>query len=523
MTDVLLRLRPIVHATPTETGLHVRGWSSSFSLEGGKGLWTVWERLAGPLATGVPPEQLAVPPGASPAMAAALDLIIGQLHEHDLLVRVPVAWGTPGPDVPPPDIASWLESVAGDPADAWRRLRSTTVTVIGEGALAAAAYRALTSSGLTVHPVVPGDDLIVIAGRHVVAAGWAAEVGYVVRPGIRDQVVADARAVAQRLGAQRSGAQRSDAPEVLAALIGSAAAHRLVCALGGLPDPATETVNMWDETPTPELTHQAVLVARLDPLRAEYHPFLSAARPCPAPADPLRALDVIGDAELGPVPTPEMGSLPQLPVKLAASGEIIGYGTTTNAARLDAMVRACQAIAPPSAIVGADRTHALGLALRHAARASTGTPVAEEAWLTDPTARRWWKAVTLRFALPATLEVTHLDDRVFRAEVLVGQRVLAWAVEATAADAVAFAALGAAGATQAGVDEPIVLCGALPLENQGAREWYWPADVRDSEAGLQDDLRVLLDVEPKPVALGPVLDAAGIVAFAVPIRVAVAR
>lgn len=161
MSAVLLRLRPIVHATPTATGLHVRGWRSSFTLDGGKGLWTIWERLAGPLADGVPPEQLAVPENASPAVARALELLIGQLHEHDMLVEVPAQWSEgqwgeaqSGDDVPA-DIASWLESVAPSPLEAWQRLRSAMVVVTGEGALAAHAHRALVAVGLdvTLRPV----------------------------------------------------------------------------------------------------------------------------------------------------------------------------------------------------------------------------------------------------------------------------------------------------------------------------------------------------------------------------------
>ncbi|MBW4717786.1 hypothetical protein [Saccharothrix obliqua] len=510
MSDVLLRLRPIAHATPTPTGLHVRGWKSSFSLDGGTGLWTIWERLAGPLADGVPPDQLTVPDGAPPAVAKALTMIIEQLHEHDLLVEVPADWGG---DAPPADIASWLESVAPDPATAWRRLRATPVTVAGEGALAAAAHRALTAAGLTAERSA-GDDLLLTAGPHAVAAGCAADVGFVVAPGAAADVRADATAVAARL----SGAPGTP-PEVLAALVGSAAAHRLVCVLGGLPDPSTEAVNMWQDAPPSDPPHQPVLVARLDPLSAEYHPWLSAARP-QAPGGNL--LDVLGDRELGPVPTPEPGDLPQLPVKLAASGDVVGYGTTEHAARLDALLRAVQRLAPPGAVVGADRDHALGLALRHAARRLGGTPVAEDEWLTDPTARRWWQTLVLRFALPATAVVTRLAEGVVRASVLVDGVEVAWAVEAGAADALSFAALAAAGRAQAGRAEAVVLSGALPLpapEGPQApwvtRDWTWPSAVRDAEPGLRDRLRELVG-DAEPVALGPVLDAAGVVAFAVP-------
>lgn len=513
MSGELLRLRPIAHASPTDTGLHVRGWASSFSIDGGKGLWTIWQRLAGPLTTGVAPEQLTVPSQASPAVAAALRLIIDQLHEHDLLVRVPASWDSDGP---PGHIARWLESVAARPARAWELLRDRTVTVIGSGALAAAAHRALTSAGLAVPPIEPGAGLLLVCGRHAVAGGCGADAGFVVAPGARGDVLADAEAVAQRLDGSAG-----EPPEVLAALVGSAAAHRLVCAVGELPDPAHEVVNMWYDSPPPGPVHQPVFVARMDPLRGEYHPWLSAVRPAPPDG---RIAEVLGDAELGPVAPPETGDLPQVPVKLAASGDVIGFGATGHSARLDAVVRAAHRLAPDTAVVGADRVHALGLALRTAARSLPGTPVDPDSWETDPTARRWWKAVVLRFALPAEVEVDRLGDGVVRAVVRSGGAELSWAIEATAADAVAFAAMAAAGHAQAGAVGPVVLCGAFPVEEPSTvgvswtdRAWYWPFGVRDAEEGLQLRLRDLLGVtEVKQVALGPVLHAAGLVGFAVP-------
>ncbi|MCE6996494.1 hypothetical protein LZG04_17045 [Saccharothrix sp. S26] len=510
MSEVLVRLRPIVHATPTPTGLHVRGWRSSFTLDGGTGLWTIWERLAGPLADGVPPDRLTVPEHAPPAVARALDLLIGQLHEHDMLVEVPADWGG---DAPPADIASWLDSVAPAPLEAWRRLRSATVAVTGEDALAGHARRALVAAGLRVAPGRRGPGLLLVAGGHAVAAGCAADVGFVVAPGTLADVAADAAAVAERLAGAPGGP-----PEVLAALVGSAAAHRLVCAVGGLPDPSTEVVDMWSDVPPTGPPHQAVLVARVDPLHAEYHPWLSAVRPR-EPNGTL--LDVLGDRELGPVPTPRPRDLPQLPVKLAAAGDAVGFGTTERAARLDALLRAARALAPDGVVLGADRVHALGLALRTAVRRLGGAPVAEEEWSGDPTARRWWKAVVLRFALPAEVEVTRLGPHVVRAVVRADGEELSWSVEARAADAVAFAAMAAAGRAQAGVRETVVLCGAAPFaEPDGAaapwtnRDWHWPYGLRDGEEALQEDLRALA-AEVKPVPLGPVLDAAGLVAFAV--------
>ncbi|MEV1121698.1 hypothetical protein AB0I91_42140 [Actinosynnema sp. NPDC049800] len=513
MSGELVRLRPIVHASPTDTGLHVRGWATAFTVRGGKGLWTVWQKLAGPLTAGVAPERLTVPDQAPPAVAAALKMIIDQLREHDLLVRVPASWDADGP---PEHVARWLESVAERPAPAWDALRASTVVVTGSGAVAAAARRALTATGLVVGPVEPGPDLLLVCGAHVVAARCAADVGFVVAPGARGDVLADAEAVAHRLAGSAG-----EVPEVLAALVGSAAAHRLVCAVAGLPDPAHEVVDAPSDAPPRDPAHQSVFVARLDPLRADYHPWLSAVRPTP-PAG--RIADVLGDPELGPVPAPDTGDLPQVPVKLAVSGAVVGYGTTERSARLDAVVRAAHRLAPDNAVVGADPVHALGLALRTAARSLPGSPVDPDEWQTDPTARRWWKAVVLRFALPAEVAVDRLGDGVVRAVVRAGGAELSWAVEATAADAVAFAAMAVAGRAQAGGSEPVVLSGAFPVEEPSTadvpwtdRSWHWPHGLRDAEDALQRRLAELSGgAEVKPVALGPVLHAAGLAAFAVP-------
>ncbi|HEY2795927.1 MAG TPA: hypothetical protein VGJ28_26425, partial [Micromonosporaceae bacterium] len=223
MTGTLVRLRPIVHATPTPTGLHVRGWSASFTLDGGTGLWTLWEAIAPKLAEGMPIEEFAVPPGASPSVATALRMIIEQLRAHDFVVEVPARWGA---DAPPEDVRAWLESVAADPLDAWRRLRATRIEITGSGAVAAAARRALTGVGLSVETTAceaatpdggaaaSGAELALAGGGHSVGARVGAEVGYVLPVDEPGELVAT-----------------GTAPEVLAALVGCAAAHRLVCAI----------------------------------------------------------------------------------------------------------------------------------------------------------------------------------------------------------------------------------------------------------------------------------------------------
>ncbi len=500
MTGTLLRLRPIVHATPTENGLHVRGWSASFTLDGGAGLWTLWEAIAPKLAEGMPVEEFAVPPGAPPSVATALRMIIEQLRAHDMVVEVPAEWGA---DAPSEDVRAWLESVAADPLDAWRRLRAARIEISGDGVVAAAVRRAFTEVGLAVEAPTSGSALVLAGGGHSVRASVGAEVGYVLPVDAADELIA-------------TGA----APEVLATLVGCAAAHRLVCAIGGLPDPATEFVDPA-AADLPARERLFVLVARLDPLRADYHLWLPTHQPLDPPTEPAQIVRLLVDSELGPVPTPDFGDLPQLPANVATSGDVLGVGAAAEDARLDAARLAVQAAAGEGVIVGIGVAHALGLALRTAARRLPGAPVGEDAWADDPTARRWWKALTLRFAVPATCKVSRLADGVHRAEIRTEAGPLSWAVEARAADAVSFAALAAVGRAQVGRSGPApLLCGAAPTSRRRgepdagwlSRDWHWPLDVSEAEPDFQTLLLSIVD-KPEQVSLGAVFDSAGVVGF----------
>ncbi|MFS8097654.1 hypothetical protein LFM09_10995 [Lentzea alba] len=528
---MLVRLRPVVHASPAPDGLHLRGWASSCTITGGAGLWKVWQRLAPQLAEGLPASDLGVPEGTAPAVRAAVEMILEQLRAHDMLVEVPEEWG---PDAPAPDIAAWLESVADRPVEAWRRLRAVTVTVAGTGVLAGMAVRAATAAGLAV-VVVPGgetaaagsvavettggtphvgaadtslvaaDDssLVVSAGKFLVLAGCGADVGHVLPPTEPrlNLVNTEAIDVADRLGLT------GEPTEVLAALIGSAAVHRLICAVAGLPDPSTEFVVHPGEA-VPETTFPMALVARLDPLRATYHPLLTRSqRTLDATHlttdDPWRAFEALVDPELGPVETPRFGALPQVPANLATSGDALGIGTTAEAARLDAALNAIKT----DGVVGLTKSHARGSALRLAARFHQGEPVPEREWATHATARRWWKALTLRFAVPAEATVERLAPNAFKAEIRHQQRILAWSIEATAGDAVAFAALAATGYAQAGRDGTAHLNGAAPQKVDDEQpdwitpEWLWPADVRDREEALQTTLAALPNIKIEPSTL----------------------
>ncbi|SDI92398.1 hypothetical protein SAMN04488074_10149 [Lentzea albidocapillata subsp. violacea] len=486
---MLVRLRPVVQATRTADGLHLRGWASSCTLSGGSGLWKVWQRLAPQLEAGIPRASLEVPEGTAPAVRAAVSLILEQLWEHDMLVEMP-SWDA---DAPAPQVAAWLESAAAEPVEAWRRLRAATVVVAGHGLLEDAAVRAVEAVGLKVQWSDGNRELVVSAGDLVVIADCGTGVGYVLPPtaGLSSVNAEITMRTAARLGVT------GEPPEILAALIGSAAVHRLVCAVAGLPDPATGTYPM-------------VLVAHADPLTATYHPLLHGA----PPSDPWQALEALTDDELGPVDTPVFGPLPQVPANLATSGDALGIGTTADSARLNAALNALKT----DGVIGIDETHARGAALRLAARHHRGEPADAHEWTGDPTAHRWWKALTARFGIPAVVRTERLAPGVHKAEISDGRHVLAWAVEATAADAVAFAALAATGYAQAGRTGTAHLNGAAPLKPADhpdwvTRQWHWLADVRDREERLQQAIAMLPGVRIRPLRLDPELRAAGLRAY----------
>ncbi|MFY1655265.1 hypothetical protein ACN27J_30835 [Solwaraspora sp. WMMB762] len=561
VAEIVVRLRPVVFATPTATGVHVRGWSSSFTVSGGAGVWKVWQVLARHLAGGLTPQRLAQPAG-RPEVDRVIRLLLDQLREHDMLVEVPAGWGDrEEPDLPPADLARWLESVAADPAAAWQRLRSTTVTVAGTGPVATSAARTLTGAGLTVDPV--GDattqDTVVWAGDAAVAARCLSEIGYVTPVAPPEQALAHGAAVAARLS-RETGPALADASvtPALAALIGAAAAHRIVCAVAGLPDPAEEAATLpGGEPAAPGPYYPSVLVARLDPVRATYHPWLPAARvPLPgAPSDidavGLR-LEALSDPELGVLPPAVPGDLPQLPAMLALAGPVLGVAATADAARVDATLRYAETVlglGVPSgdgdardagaedgagsaahwtetAAIGVDARHASGAALRrlvHAVHSRLDTdPVPEAEWAGEPAARRWWKALTLRFAVPARVVARRLPAGAVHAEIVTDAGPLAWAVEATAADAVAMAALAATGVAQAraaGVEVPAgpaSLTGAAPTWRPADQHlapwtddsWYWPAGVIDNEERLQTALRAALTADGATLTVRPVVPVA---------------
>ncbi|MEZ0090971.1 hypothetical protein [Streptacidiphilus sp. EB129] len=588
-----LRLRPIVHACPIRDGIHVRGARSSFTMNGSSGLWRLWQLISLALADGRSHQGL-LELAPNPTVRAAIETLAQQLHDHDMLVEIPPGWGESlGPDDPPARIAGWLAAVAPDPLDAWERLRCAAVVVGEDGPVAAAAARALTGAGvrvlrprellgapaeagsgmggLTAHPMnVP---VVLSANEVAVAVAAVGDVGLVTPTGTTESARRDAEALAERIGLPAG----PPAPAVLAALVGGAAAHRLVCAIAGLPDPGADifapaarrsaptasaaTASAATVTPAAAAAgastppgHPTALIARLDPLRAAYHPWPASAGtvlpPGGEPADldtALTRVEMLGDPETGVLPPVDLDDLPQLPTGLAqyAVGDVVlyGIGTDSRRARLAAALGAVERLlglnGEAGAVVGADTRHAEGVLLRRLVRLRcphlAATELDEAEWARSPEARRWFKAVTLRFGVQADLRLRRLATGLYHAEMSTGAEQLGWAVESTAADAAAFCALTAAGVLQwraAGGDPTAIahaLCGAFPLPaseepdpstTSDGRTWL--AATYQREDGLQQRMRILLGIDAPPtVPLEPnsrltrALAAAGLVSVGV--------
>ncbi|MEU9133148.1 hypothetical protein AB0D08_34485 [Kitasatospora sp. NPDC048540] len=272
-------------------------------------------------------------------------------------------------------------------------------------------------------------------------------------------------------------------------------------------------------------------------------------------AEAMHRVAALGDERIGVLPTAEPGALPQLPAALAGcamtGGILLAGAPRTDLARLEALCRAAE-LRLGAVTVGADPGHAWGRALRRAAAARAGrvglggpggrpAEMSAASWSADPQARHWWTTLTDRLGVRAELRVAPLapDAAAFHALVLgAGGRLLAEAVEATAADAAAFAALAATAGVQAaphrpahgpvgstvggpvgdpiGADDdpgagPVACSGgaAAALATAGVRRagwedrgWTtgWLADVASREPELQTVLRRLAGLRPAPWA-----------------------
>lgn len=514
----LTKLRPVVQATALDEGVHVRGWNSAFTVRGGPALFKVWQHLELRLADGIPGPDL-TPPGAPEHVVRAYAALEAELRSHDMLVEVPAAWSAGGPRQPCDETASWLASVATNPSRAWERLSEATFTVFGWSPIAAATTRALRRLGLNVTHG-DGQDGLAMPYAAVSAAGmtlWMAgddSTGFVGPPrphdrwptiGVPDRI----EEVRARLGIGRPAAS----PTALHSLLGGNAAHRLLCAVGGLPDPGIER---GARGVAPEWRPSAVFVARMDPLRGDYQPWTDG-----TPAAGHECLDVIGaahrvdalcNADLGPLAGVLAADIVQVPAALSVlrghGGTFAAVGTTTELARLSAARAAAQAQLGGSGYAGADAMEARGRALRAAwASVPGGPPVGDAAWAGHPAARRWWKALTLHFGVTPQLVVTALAPEVHRATLTLPDRPPTAAIEAEPGDAAAFAILHAVGVLQvseagtgASAADLTAPCGASPGdgEEEGsvpwpADSWTWPTFLRRREPQLQRRLSVRPD------------------------------
>ncbi|MBT2377668.1 hypothetical protein J7E90_09950 [Streptomyces sp. ISL-111] len=564
-------LRPGVSVTVLPHGVHLRGWITSVTLEGGAGLPVLWGRLAEALAGDGGAELARAALSGSP-LRAALVTVIDQLHDHDLLVERPA--GEKGDAT-----GQWLGAVADRPAEAAGALirsRARVLTARPDGPLARAAARALDRVGVRAVTVETADQpdgqvLLVAAGPgepsplaaeqdardRAVVVGLRPGIGFVTPVGSARQARADADGLAHRLRRREvpGGAEHPGLP----ALLASSAAQRLVCAVAGLRDPSAEA---GDARLVPGLP--AALVAEREPLRGEYRTW---AGPVLVDADRVRTradvrtlaealarIPVLTDRLAGVLDEPDPGALPQLPaasVRSSVGGEVLVSGSArADLARLEAVCEAAELLlgkgesgleGEGGPVVGAGAVHARGRALRRAGSArqqgarSGGTAApfsglggrtASVPWSPEPgrhpQALHWWSVLVRRLGVDADVAVSHLrtgrGGAVFHAHVRGrttaggASGVLGTAVEASADEAVAFAALSAVVRVQAAADAPdarhlVTPSGAsaslarpeatAPWEDAG---WTtaWLAESAAREPGLQEALTALTGWYPQP-------------------------
>ncbi|CAN3985507.1 hypothetical protein [Kitasatospora purpeofusca] len=551
------RLRPGVAVTPLREGLHLRGRGTSLTLEGSRALPALWEVLsarladapadathpgrAGPAAGG--PEPAPGTPDTTaghPKLEAALATVTARLREHDLLVD-----RFDGAEPPP-----WPGSVAERPGDAVAAIAAAHPVVLvadPEDGTALAVARALARGGaaptVRADASLPVGQVLVVAGEPSVAVGLRCDPdgGFVTAPAGPARTRADLAALTERLLPDSGRGQGSSAPRALPLLLAAATAQRLLCAVAGLPDPG-------DPADNPRLLpgRPAVLVADTRPLRAEHHPWAAGPGPVAAPPEDLEAalrrVAALGDPRLGVFDAPSPGDLPQLPAALVScrtpDGLLVAGAARTDLARLTGAVRTLElrlaAVDPeaagatgaaPRVTVGAGPAHALGRALRRATlaapRASTQVGAASEGrWREHPQAQHWTTALARRLGHDPAVTVRRLADSAVLATVG-GSR----AVEATAADAVAVAALAALTRLAADDLDPVPDPGpardraparvhhtafsgaAAPLAAAGRDlpDWVdegwtgrWLAGLADREAHLQAALHDLTELRTTP-------------------------
>ncbi|WP_370947184.1 hypothetical protein AB5J62_06410 [Amycolatopsis sp. cg5] len=337
----MTRLRPGVRATAVPNGVHVRGWSGSFTVAGASAVPRLWQRLEDALRLGDADALLAE---AGPGARRVLTTLLDTLAEHGMLVSEE-------------DTDDWFGAMAPSPGVASRTVRGLTVTVRAAeyDLLAAAVCRSLARFGVAT-TLVPGPRGSVTLSTldHAVAVGEGGGTAFVSEPGSPGRVRADARALTERLGLRKT----EPAADPLTSLVAGSAVQRLLAAATGLPDPAT-----YGDDPRLLPGGAAVLIATAD--GAEYHPWRPRTQPATL-SEALRLVEALGDSKIGCLPASLPEALPQLPVALARCGDVLASAARTDLARLEAACGAAEVLLGFET-VGVNREHAEGRALRKAA------------------------------------------------------------------------------------------------------------------------------------------------------------
>ncbi|PZS18043.1 MAG: hypothetical protein DLM57_07205, partial [Pseudonocardiales bacterium] len=185
----VLRLRAGVAATPMPTGVHLRGWRSSMTIDGGRSLWQVWRWLAPQLSAGVAADRLGALTDRA-ELQRAVDAVVEQLHAADLLVPT----RADGPAAP------WLDAAAPDPRGAQAVLAAPITITGGPAELVSRVAVAAAACGLPTRPrPARPDGVLLTVGRVAIVARALGDVGLVTPAGARDRVTALAEEATRRI------------------------------------------------------------------------------------------------------------------------------------------------------------------------------------------------------------------------------------------------------------------------------------------------------------------------------------
>ncbi|MFI1762266.1 hypothetical protein ACH41H_09505 [Streptomyces sp. NPDC020800] len=540
--------------------------------QAGSGAWADAGIRAGALIQADARADAAASDRADPRVEAALATLTARLREHDLLVEHPdgaelAPW--PGSSAAHPAEAVEAIHTARPVVAAPDPEGPLAVSLVGALLRAGASPRVIADGRL------PAGRAVVTAhapsGAVALAVSCEADGGFVTEPGPPHRARSDAASLATRLGtgtgtslwapppapppASAPAPGGPDTPSrAQVALLAGAAAGRLLAAVAGLPDPAAHE----DASGTATAGHPAVLIARAEPPEATFHPWAAAPRaarrepdapPAPDLAEALRRITALGDPRLGVLDAPLPGDLPQLPASLAScrtpAGLLVAGAVRADLARLEAACRAAElalADGPSAPVVGTSPGHAHGRALRRAVldrigpQAASAAPTAEavaagaradgtgaDVRRTHPQARHWWTVLTERMGRSADLSVRQLCSGQAHAAVIrvrpastgtaAAPVTVSRAVEATAADAVALAALDAVTRAMAaqhapglarhtalsGAAAPLAVAGAEPADwaDEGWTD-VWLAGIAAREPALRAALHRLTGLCPTP-------------------------